>query len=96
MNTTITRTDIDTLGDLLAQIDALTKRADEIKNTIKEQASLSGEKQFDGAQFRATYIESNRSTIDWKSIAKKLSIPEAIIVAHTKTAAVYSVKVTSR
>jgi len=97
MNATLTTAaaEIDTLGAILANIAALEKRAEEIKKALKEEASLSGQQHFDGQIFRATYIESNRSTVDWKAIAKKLAIPADMIAAHTTTNAVYSVKVSS-
>lgn len=96
MNTTLINTaDIDTLGAILANIAALEKRAEEIKTALKEEASLSGQQHFDGQLFRATYTESNRSTVDWKAIAKKLAIPADLIALHTKTNAVYSVKVST-
>lgn len=98
MNTTLINTaaaDIDTLGAILANIAALEKRAEEIKKALKEEASLSGQQHFDGQLFRATYVESNRSTVDWKAIAKKLAIPADMIAAHTTTNAVYSVKVSA-
>ena len=87
---------IDTLGQLLAQIADLTKQADAIKDSIKDEASMSGQKSFEGDMFKATYVETNRSTIDWKAIAKVLNIPAELIAAHTNTAAVFSVKVTSK
>ena len=97
MNTTLNTAaaDIDTLGAILANIAALEKRAEEIKKALKEEASLSGQKSFEGELFNASYIESNRSTVDWKAIAKKLAIPADLIAAHTTTNAVYSVKVTT-
>ncbi len=95
MNTTLNTADIDTLGAILANIAALEARAEEIKKALKEEASLSGQQHFDGALFRATYVESNRSTVDWKAIAKTLAIPADLIAAHTKTTAVFSVKVTT-
>ena len=95
MTTAIKTSQIDDLGILLAQIADLTKQAEAIKNSIKEEASLSGQKAWEGELFTATYIESNRSTVDWKAIAKKLAIPADLIAAHTTTAAVYSVKVTT-
>ena len=96
MTTTLnTAADIDTLGTILANIAALEAKAEEIKKALKDEASLSGQKHFDGAIFRATYVESNRSTVDWKAIAKKLAIPADLIAAHTKTTGVYSVKVTA-
>lgn len=97
MNTTINTAaaDIDTLGTILANIAALEKRAEEIKARLKEEASLSGQHHFDGQIFRATYVESNRSSVDWKAIAAKLAIPADLIACHTKTTAVYSVKVST-
>jgi hypothetical protein len=68
MTTTTITHDVDTLGSLLAQIAALTKRADAIKDAIKNDASLGGDKVLDGESFRATYIETNRSTINWLGI----------------------------
>jgi len=97
MNTTINTAaaDIDTLGAILANIAALEKRAEEIKKSLKEEASMSGQQHFDGQLFRATYVESNRSTVDWKAIAAKYAIPAEAIALHTKTQAVYSVKVST-
>ena len=85
---------IDTLGALLAQIADLTKQADAIKDAIKDAASAGGPKVVEGALFKATYSESNRSTFD----------KDAFIAVHgaeaykqfTKTSAIFSVKVTSR
>ena len=126
MNTITTVTtsaahDVDTLGALLAQIAILTKKADAIKDGIKDSASAGGDKIIEGSLFRAAYSESNRSTVDWLGLVaakvgvqiadkedakeswKKVAIavgydagalPKAI-ADNTKTAAVYSVKVTS-
>jgi len=96
MQATITTNDVDTLGQLLAQIADLTKRADAIKDAIKEDASAGGAKVVEGELFKATYVEANRSTVDWKGVAKVLNIPAALIAEHTKTTAVFSVKVTSK
>jgi hypothetical protein len=91
-----TTSNIDTLGQLLAQIADLTKEADKIKDSLKDEASLSGQKAFEGDLFKATYVETNRSTVDWKAIAKVLAIPAELIAQHTNTTAVFSVKVTSK
>ncbi len=96
MTTTINTNSIDNLGQLLAQIAELTKQADAIKDSLKDEASLSGQKAFEGDLFKATYVETNRSTVDWKAIAKVLDIPADLIAEHTKTAAVFSIKVTSK
>ena len=96
MNNDINFTAVDTLGSLLAQIDDLTKQAEVIKDSIKDSASLGGAKVVEGAIFKATYMESNRSTVDYKAIMKEFKIPVEAIAQYTKTTAVFSVKVTSR
>jgi hypothetical protein len=95
--TTLTIThDVDTLGHLLAQISALTKQADAIKDAIKDDASLGGDKVVEGDLFKATYIESNRSVVDSKALFAELGATAQQIASHTKTSAVYTVKVTSK
>jgi hypothetical protein len=95
--TTLTIThDVDTLGALLAQIAALTKQADQIKDAIKDDASAGGDKVVDGDLFRATYIESNRSVVDNKALLAELGATAEQIARHTKVTAVFSVKVTSK
>jgi len=89
-------TQIDELGMLLAQIAELTKRADAIKDSIKDTATAGGPSAYDGTMFRATVVEANRRTTDWKAIQKALNIPEDVIIEHTSVAAVFSVKVTAR
>ncbi len=83
---------IDTLGALNAKIAELTKQADAIKDELKDVASMSGQKVLVGASYVAAYTESNRSTVDWKAIAKELNIPVDLIAKHTKSTAVYSIK----
>jgi hypothetical protein len=92
----LTISSVDTLGELLARIAELTAQADAIKDAIKDKASLGGDKVVEGALFKATYIESNRKTTDWKAIAKICNIPEDVIIDNTSITAVFSVKVTSR
>ena len=73
MNNDLAFTQVDTLGSLLAQIADLTKQADAIKDSIKDTASAGGAKVVEGAVFKATYIESNRSSTDWLAmVATKL------------------------
>lgn len=95
MNITITH-DVDTLGTLLAQIETLTTRANVIKDAIKNDASLGGDKVVDGDLFRATYSESNRSSVNTKKMYAELGITPEQIAKYTTTTAVYTVKVTSR
>ena len=94
MNNDLAFNSVDTLGQLLAQIADLTKQADAIKDSIKESASAGGAKVVEGAIFKATYIESNRSVFD-KDAFIKVHGAEAY-ASFTKTSAVFSVKVTSR
>jgi hypothetical protein len=92
----ITSDRIDTLGALLADIKVLTAKADAIKDDLKDSANLSGDRTFEGDAFKALYIESNVSTVDWKSLAKELNIPADVIAKYTKTSARFSVKVEAK
>lgn len=89
-------TSVDTLGNLLAQIKELSDRADAIKDAIKDSASAGGDKVVEGNLFKATYMESNRSVVDNKALLAELGVTAEQIARHTKTTAVFSVKVTSR
>ena len=91
MNNDLAFTQVDTLGNLLAQIADLTKQADAIKDQIKD-----GGKTVEGALFKATYVEANRKVTDWKAIAKAYNIPDEVIIDNTTVTAVFSVKVTAR
>ena len=75
MNNDLQTNSIDTLGLLLAQIKDLTDQADKIKDGIKDVASLGGAKVVEGAMFKATYVEANRTSIDWLGlIAAKIGV----------------------
>lgn len=90
----IALTQVDTLGMLLAQIKDLQDRADAIKDSIKEVASMGGEKAFEGNLFKATYSESNRSVFDSKKFIEQFGADA--YAKFTKTTPVFTVKVTSR
>ena len=96
MTTLVLTSDVDTLGQLLAQISTLTKQADKIKDAIKDDASLGGPKVVEGDLFKATYIEANRSVVDYKALIAELGCTDEQLASYTKTTAVFSVKVTSR
>jgi len=88
---------IDTLGALLAQIADLTKQADLIKDELKDSATApNGSKVFEGDMFKATVIESNRATVNYKKLLADLGVTEDTVAKYTSTSAVFSVKVTSR
>jgi hypothetical protein len=88
---------IDTLGTLLAQIADLTKQADQIKDELKDSATApNGSKVFEGDMFKATVIEANRNTVNYKKLLADLGVTEDTVAQYTSTSAVFSVKVTSR
>lgn len=96
MTTTTVTHNIDTLGNLLAEIKTLTEKANAIKADLKDEASMTGQKKFEGDDFVATYVESNVSTVDWKALAKEMGIPADMIAKHTKTAARYTINVDAK
>lgn len=79
---------IDEAGALDSEIKRLTKQLDAMKAKIKEQ----GAGDFGGFTFNAKVLEAERVTIDWKSIAEKLSPSYQLITAHTTTAVVQSIR----
>lgn len=88
---------VDELGMLQAQIADLTAKADAIKDAMKDIATRPGAgNKFEGAIFKATVVESNRSTVNYKKLMEDLGIDQTILVDYTTTTAVFSVKVTSR
>ena len=96
MNNDLKLNDVDTLGSLLAQIKDLTDQAEAIKDGIKDSASAGGAKVVTGDLFKATYSETNRSTVDHKALLAELGATAEQIARHTKTTAVFTVKVTSK
>ena len=110
MNNDLKLTSVDTLGSLLAQIKDLTDQADAIKDSIKDSASAGGAKVVEGAIFKATYSETNRSSVDYKKILAALTVllqeqnkeidanklVAGLVASNTHTTAVFTVKVTSR
>lgn len=87
---------VDELGMLLAQIADLTAKADAIKDSIKDAATSGGDKVYEGAMFKATFIETNRSTVDYKKLCADIGVTADQLAAYTKTTAVFSVKTTTR
>jgi hypothetical protein len=96
-HTDIALLEVDQLGLLLAQIADLTKQADAIKDDIKEVATLlNGDKVIAGNLYKATVVESNRNTVDYKKLCADLGVTSEQLEAYTKVTAVYAVKVTAR
>jgi hypothetical protein len=88
-------TPADQLGQLLAQIAALTKQADAIKDSFKDEATSGGDKVFTGSLFKATVIEANRKSVDYTALFEEVGVTKEQIERHTKITAVFSVKSTS-
>jgi hypothetical protein len=86
---------IDKLGLLLAQIADLTKQADAIKDALKDKATSSDEKVFEGSLFKATFCESNRSVVNYKKLISDHGL-ESEVEKYTSTTAVFSIKTTAR
>jgi hypothetical protein len=97
-------TQVDTLGNLLAQIADLTAQAEAIKDEIKELGSsnllptkISNKKQvqfLEGALFSATYSECNKTLFDKEKFVAQFG--EAKYLEYTKVSCSFTVKVTSR
>jgi hypothetical protein len=110
MNNDLKLNDADTLGALLAQIKDLTDQADAIKDGIKDSASAGGAKVVEGVLFKATYSETNRSSVDYKKVLAAFTallqeqnkeidankIVAGLVASSTSTSAVFTVKVTSK
>ena len=95
-NANIPFSSVDTLGELLERIAELTAKADAIKDQIKDSASAGGDKVVEGTLFKATYTETNRNTVDYKSLLAELQVPTELVAKHTKVTAVFGVRVTAR
>ena len=91
---TTTPASADELGTLLAQIATLTKQADAIKDAMKDVASKSDTKVFEGALFKCTYTEADRTIFDKAAFVKVYG--EEVYNTFTKTTAVFSIKTTAR
>lgn len=84
----------DELGTLLAQIATLTKQAESIKDSMKDIASNGGATVFEGALFKATYTETDRTIFDKDAFIKNFGADT--YAKFTKTTAVFSIKTTAR
>lgn len=79
---------IDHAGALDSEIKALTKQLETIKSQIKAQ----GAGDHAGFVFTAKVIESERETIDYKTICEKLQPSRQLITAHTSHSVVTSIR----
>lgn len=86
---------VDALGMLNAQIEALSKKAEAIKDELKDIASAPGAnvKEFTGGKYRAVYSASNRTVVNYKALIEDLGVPEEYVAKFTSTTAVYALRV---
>ena len=75
-------TPADQLGHLLAQIAALTKQADAIKDSFKDEATSGGDKVFVGSLFKATVIEANRKSVDYAALVADAALSKKHVVSY--------------
>jgi len=92
MKTIEKTTSVDTLGLLLAQIAELESKANQIKQSLKEE----GAGVYEGSMYKANVIISNRATVDFKQVFAEYSVPAEIIARNTKAQEIITVKLTSR
>ena len=78
---------VDRLGELRAEIKALQDEAKKIETWVKAEAMLRLESPatFDGSLFTATVSSSERTTVDWKAVAAKLSPSHQLVTAYTSS-----------
>ncbi len=91
-NNTTTAALVDELGTIRAQIAALQSDEKQMKARLVDL----GEKHIDGDLFKATVVESNRNTVDWKAVAEKLNPSHQLIAAHTRKSVVTSVRTAAK
>ena len=83
---------VDTLGQLNAEMAELKDDADRIKKQLIE----AGVTPVEGDHYRATVVTSNRTYIDWKTIAERFNPSRQLIAGNTTKKPVTSVRVVAR
>lgn len=80
----------DQLGTIQAAIADLKKQEAALKGAILESGTLEGD------LFKATVVEAERSTVNWKAVAQKLEPSHQLVRAHTSRKDVVSIRVTAK
>lgn len=81
---------VDQIGELDAAIKALQSQRENAAAAVK----ALGAGKYAGELWSATVIESVRSSTDWRAIAERLNPSRQLVVAHTTTTPVITLKVT--
>jgi len=95
---TITAALVDDLGALQADIARLTKRADAIKNSLKD----AGAGRYEGVLYDASVSVADRETVAWKELVAHLEglygfeVKSNTLTKFTKTSEVATVRVVGR
>lgn len=92
MNDINIQTVVDELGRIRAQQGQLKDREAELRDIIKNAnvpVAL-------GERFEAKRVESDRTSIDWKSVAEKLNPSRQLITAHTSVSHIVSIRTSVR
>ena len=81
---------VDELGLIQAQIAELRVLEKALKGAILQSGDTEGD------LFKATIIEAERRSVDWKAVANHLEPSYQLVRAHSKTTDVVTIKVTAR
>jgi hypothetical protein len=84
---------VDKLGAILKIIDDYKRDAEVFKDLIKNYCNEHDVKKINGLVYNATYVEANRTTVDYKKLLEDMGVPSDVVAKYSKTTAVYSVKV---
>ena len=85
---------IDELGRVNAETAELGAKAKAIKAMLQTRIG-EGEAE-EGADYRAAHAVSNRTTVDWKTVAAKLKPSRQLVQAHTSVTEVHTIRVSGR
>lgn len=83
--------DVDTLGTLRAEA----KHLNEQIKVLEAHLKASGYDEINGDLFHATVSYSERSTVDWKTVAERAGASRQLITAHTTTRPIVTLRVSA-
>jgi len=83
---------VDQIADLDAKMAAL--KAD--REALAGELKTAGAGQYEGSLHIATVSESERTTVDWRTVAEKMEPSRQLIAAHSETRVVVSLRLTGK